>query len=104
MTGAYVWLLFGLLVMEWHRANVRASDAIRERDQARSEAARYRCAVADSVRCIVAMRTAHDGYVRSTAGLIADVAHTRAGRTACETAAGFDAALQDAADSVKHQL
>ena len=83
--------------MEWHRANVRAADAIRERDQARAEAVRYRCAVADSVRCIVTMRAAHDGYVRATAALVADVAHSRAGRQACETAAGFDSAFNEAA-------
>lgn len=98
MTLPYLVLLAGLVVLEWHRANVRAADAIRERDQARAEAIRYRVAVADSVRCIVAMRMAHDGYVRSTSSLVADIAHSRAGRESCEAAASFDAAFREAAD------
>ncbi len=98
MTLPYLVLLAGLVVLEWHRANVRAADAVRERDQCKAEAVRLRIAVADSVRCIVVMRVAHDGYVRSTSSLVAEVAHSRAGRESCDAAAGFDAAFREAAD------
>ena len=105
MIGASLALLLAVLVIERWSAGVRAVDAIRERDQARAEADRLRMALAHVTRCVVVMRVEHEGYVRATASVIAEAAHSQAGRRACEAAAGHDAALRIAADDAeRHHL
>jgi len=98
MIGASLLILLAVLVAERWSAGRRAIDAIRERDQSRMEADRLRVALADSTRCVVAMRVAHDGYVRATAAMVAEVSASRSGQAACSSAAGYDATFRDAAD------
>jgi homoserine acetyltransferase len=105
MIGASLALLLAVLVVERWSAGGRAIDAIRERDQARAEADRLRVALAHVTRCVIVMRIEHEGYVRATASVMTDAATSRAAQTACETAAGHDAALRSAADDAeRHHL